>query len=283
MDPLAEQTEQPIIPQPIQQPVVQTVLTPSPLPKIVLIILGVVIVLGLIGGAYYLGIQRNTGVISNEKPVMYLTKTATISKTPTSTPDVTGNWNTFTSDQYLNLIANDYANHDRKTHTLTFQYPTSWKIEKASFNNTGKWLQAQAISNLNFELHNPEADLSHSEAPANNSTIFYLIYGIVPKGTKDFDPQFWGSNYYPENFNLYNIAIQKMSINNIPVSKIEPDPSSFYYLFHISDTEELLVLISFWNFDKNTSNTDPICGGNEDCKTIQEQIPQIISTFKISN
>jgi len=53
MDPNAQQPQQPLPAQPVQQEVTQEIPHKSQLPKILLMVLGAVVVLGLIGGAYY--------------------------------------------------------------------------------------------------------------------------------------------------------------------------------------------------------------------------------------
>src|SRR5258708_1887256 len=75
--------------------------------KILLPILGViVVVLGLIGGAYYVRIQRKTPVVSNEKstvvyPTKIITPTVEAKLTPITivipTPDVPSNWKIYIS------------------------------------------------------------------------------------------------------------------------------------------------------------------------------------------
>lgn len=116
MDPNAQYPQQTVNTQPVQSQVPPTVTTLSPLPKIVITILGVIIVLGFIGGAYYLGTQRNIPVSSNQiRTAMVPTKS--INAAPTSIPtlaEVATTWKTYTST----------------VEKASFKYPTDWIITK---------------------------------------------------------------------------------------------------------------------------------------------------------
>src|SRR5258706_12903154 len=93
--------------QPVQQSVSQQVVEVSKkksMHKILLIILGIVILSGVAGGAYYLGTKQNTSfMISNEKKVSVPPKqtiTGSPSNSPSPTPDPTADWKTYS---YSNL------------------------------------------------------------------------------------------------------------------------------------------------------------------------------------
>ena len=108
MDPNAQQIQQPVVPQPVQKI--------SPLHKIVLSALGVVIVLGLIGGAYYLGAQKNAANVSNEKTAVVPATPISVAPTNVATPtaDPTANWKVYS----------DASNG------LSIKYPSDWSYDK---------------------------------------------------------------------------------------------------------------------------------------------------------
>lgn len=111
MDPNAQQSQQPVSPQPLQQPTIQGAPAKSPLPKIVLSAVGVVIVVGLIGGAYYLGTQKNKTGMYQEKTTVSVTQAAIATPTSVSTSDKVSNWKTYTSPLGYSL-----------------QYPSDWVL-----------------------------------------------------------------------------------------------------------------------------------------------------------
>lgn len=127
MDPNAQQIQQPVAPQPVQQQVPQQApqIPSSPsrlsLPKILLSILGVIIVLCLMGGSYYLGTQKNATIVSYQKTAVVPTKSVTVVPTSfaTSTPDLTANWKTYT----------DASNG------LSIKYPENWSYDTSLLAN----------------------------------------------------------------------------------------------------------------------------------------------------
>lgn len=138
MDPNAQQPEQPLAPQPAVQEKPQAVLTKSSLPLILLSVLGVVIVLGLIAGAYYLGTQKNAAIVSNGKTVVAIpTKTITSAPTviATPTPDATVNWKTYT----------DASNG------ISIKYPEDWGYDK-TFLTTANFVAFGQGSNYKVPL-----------------------------------------------------------------------------------------------------------------------------------
>lgn len=110
MEPNPQQQQQPINPQSVQQ-APQTIPTKSPLPKIVFALLGIIIVLGLVGGAYYLGTEKNTSNVSSEMrraPVATIPVTSALTNAATPTPGVPANWKSYTApDSYTFNYPND--------------------------------------------------------------------------------------------------------------------------------------------------------------------------------
>src|SRR5260221_2825808 len=105
MDPNAQQPQQPVPQQPIPpQPISKEVLdqelphSSSPLPKMLLVLLGVIVVLGLIGAAYYLGTQKNAMVTSSQKPTP-AAPTESVTSVPTAMPTsvILADWKTYTN------------------------------------------------------------------------------------------------------------------------------------------------------------------------------------------
>lgn len=111
MDPNAQQSQQSIAPHPVQQ-VSKSTPTTSLLLKIVLIIFGVVIVLGLIGGAYYLGNKNKTPYVT-DKNIAPVSPTMTI---PTSMPTVAVK------------IPLNRKNYSNVSLAYSFEYPPSWYL-----------------------------------------------------------------------------------------------------------------------------------------------------------
>lgn len=104
MNPTDQQPLQSVIPpQPIQQHTTKQVSNGTRFPKVLLSLLGVVVVVGFISAAYFLGTQKNVSVPPTEmKTVVYPTKPVTGVPTniSTKTIGVTANWKTYTSQQY---------------------------------------------------------------------------------------------------------------------------------------------------------------------------------------
>jgi len=111
MDRNAQQPQQPVNPQPVQQQSQQAVPTSSrsSLPNMLFFALGIIVVLGLMGGSYYLGTKKSATIVSNEKTAVIPTKSIpTVTATPA--PDVTANWKVYTNPTYH----------------FSFKYPPSW-------------------------------------------------------------------------------------------------------------------------------------------------------------
>lgn len=101
------QPQEAVNPQPVQQQVPQAVQNISPLPKILLSILGVVVVLGLIGGAYYLGAKSKQ---ANTSATAMKVSPTIAEASPTPVHQV--GWQTYTDKQY----------------GFSFQYPSNWSF-----------------------------------------------------------------------------------------------------------------------------------------------------------
>lgn len=119
MDPNVQQPQQPVAPQSVQPQVPQIAPSASwsPLPKVLLSILGVIVVLGLIGGAYYLGTQQNANVVSYQKTAVVPTTPISVAPTNVATPtaDPTATWKVYS----------DASNG------LSIKYPTDWGYDTA--------------------------------------------------------------------------------------------------------------------------------------------------------
>lgn len=113
MDPNVQQSQQPIVPQSTKTQVPPQMQRSSSLPKRLLSVLGALIVLGLIGGAYYLGVKNNE---------QQITKTATQSMlSPTGLP-------TISPTQYTTQYEN-WLTYTNKTYNYSFMYPSSWVLD----------------------------------------------------------------------------------------------------------------------------------------------------------
>jgi hypothetical protein len=110
MDPNTQQPQQPVTPQLTQQPIVQNAPAKSQLSKVILSILGVLIVVGLVGGAYYLGTQKKT-VMPQGKTAVSVTQAVIVTPTTVPTSDGVSNWKTYTSPLGYSL-----------------QYPSDWVL-----------------------------------------------------------------------------------------------------------------------------------------------------------
>jgi len=129
MDPNTQQPLQPITPQSIQQPsqLQQNISNKSQLPKILLMVLWALVVLGLIGGAYYLGTQKNTTIISNEKVKTLVNPTKEVHTTPINSvfPTTIITSQPISSGQVYSSAVNNYS----------FQYPLDWQAVIISSSN----------------------------------------------------------------------------------------------------------------------------------------------------
>ncbi len=93
--------------EPIQVPAEQNFEpTKKSLPKWPLIIAGVILLATLLTGTYLLG--KNQGI--NQKPASKTAQTPALTVTPTSTPDPTANWKTYSSDFF----------------GISLKYPSEW-------------------------------------------------------------------------------------------------------------------------------------------------------------
>lgn len=123
MDPNVQQPQQQVTQSATQQALHQE-MPHSSLPKMLWIALGVIVVTGLVGGAYYLGIKKEATVVSNEttskptvvSPTVMVTQAASSTAIPTVV-DTTANWQTYTANMY------------------SIKYPNTWKL-KSSVNPT---------------------------------------------------------------------------------------------------------------------------------------------------
>jgi hypothetical protein len=120
MDPQnAQVLQQPVNSQPIAQKEFRNESSDSnPFKKVLLIVLGFIVLLGVAGGSYYLGMKQRSSaiVVSNRKmistsPTLATTNTPTNNPTPTSSPSA--NWQTYTSP----------------SHTFSIKYPSIFYLD----------------------------------------------------------------------------------------------------------------------------------------------------------
>lgn len=100
-----QEAQQPVAPQPVEQVQAQSQSQLS-LSKVLLILFGVLVVLGLMGGSYYLGTkqQGSVSMVSYTKQV-----TATPTNTPAPTADPTVNWKAFTDISFSIKYPNNWT------------------------------------------------------------------------------------------------------------------------------------------------------------------------------
>lgn len=120
MDPNGQQQA---VSQPVPQQEIHQEVAHSPLSKAFWIALGIIIVLGLIGGAYYLGTQKNNNVSNGKSSMMNVAKnisptsmdnTRIPTNVPTVSTDATTNWKIYTST----------------AEKASFKYPPDWIVTK---------------------------------------------------------------------------------------------------------------------------------------------------------
>lgn len=136
MDPNAQQPQQEV-PQSIPQQELHQEMPHSSLPKMLWIVLGVIVALGLIGSAYYLGIKKGATFVSHEttlKPTLAVPTTIVTQLAPSTTVptvvDATANWQTYTNTQY----------------GYSIKYPSNW-FDKGNFTTTPAFETEHYLSN----------------------------------------------------------------------------------------------------------------------------------------
>lgn len=261
MDPNDQQPQQLVSPQPVQQQVPQPVHNRSPLPKVLLILLVVLIVLGLIGGAYLLGAKNSQ---------QQMVKTPHYSSmSPTSIPT------TQSANQDMGWLS--YTN---KTYKYSFKYPSSWTLDAS--NAEPKTTASNLMTSASFvTLTTPEGyQLKFS----------YNLYGVGGSGIS--------FNKYT-NITIDGESFTKAYLNNCygpdgPQSNVTPVPTTCQNIFNeityvpnANFTDKLAGTL----FDINNktasltfslgNNTQGISLDNPAFQKVDITLDQVINSFKL--
>lgn len=149
--PLSQTTEpqQVVAPPPLSQEVLDQELPHSSsfLPKMLLRLFAVIIVFGLIGGAYYLGTQKNTPIMQKKPIAVSPTHAVMPTSNPLPTVDpATTNWQIYTSAFF----------------GFSLKYPQNWKVLDQKSTNT---YNEGAKRNLQYSF--TQLGLSNSDITLN--------------------------------------------------------------------------------------------------------------------
>ncbi len=191
--------QQPISTQPVQAELPQKEKKPSSLPRVVLIILGVLIVLGLTGGAYLLGTKNHPSEVSTHASDVLPTPTVSVAA------DYTEADYQKASEESKTFLLNNLSLKDGKyvgipQTDLEIQIPSSYTsqpIEKDAM------LEQTLLLNYNLDL------------PKNLQPLMYHPGGW----SGDFRIGIVATNISPQEWVLDNIIQQGIKLRDEPVSQ----------------------------------------------------------------
>lgn len=192
---------------------------------VIFILIGILVIAGVAGGAYYLGTKKPVTVIPTQTPVVTSqTPQPTIASQTTSIPDATANWNTYTNTQY----------------GISFKYPDTWFFKDATQIAPGT-----SLVSIAFFKNGTNAHISSGRGDSGNELMYMIISNNLDGSqivsiTKDkFIQEVTTIN--PKNVNV--------TIDGHPASYDSNDKSySIWY------NDKIQISVSAWNDDIEAKN-----------------------------
>ncbi len=180
-----------------------------------IIMLGILIILGIACGAYYLGTIRNKPKIQNPIVTSQATPTARSAQTtPVPLSDETANWPSHTNS-YLH-----YA----------IKYPTGWQIKTCTY---GQDKNGATISADNFAPVGGRLGMCSTPPPAVHSVPGIVYIQFAQNGPSNFDSIVgtWRTNgpNLDKNFQIQNAQVAGRRAVRM-VKHVEPETATWYYI-----------------------------------------------------
>ena len=136
----------------------------------IIILVGILVIVAVVGGVYYLGVHRSYAPVSTPNPEVTSTlQPSSVSQTTptpdvTSTPNPTANWQTYTDTQ----------------NGFSIKYPTDWYTAKST--NSSNELVGAYFSPNNVPIPNQGMEVTLFPNKDGLTLSDYIVQNYIPKG-----------------------------------------------------------------------------------------------------
>lgn len=232
--------------------------------KLLIIAISAILIALFIGVNIYVRLSINS--LYKEASSIDDIQPSSVSLSPT--PDPTVDWQTYTSDNQMDIDISYFklfpSFKDNLSKTFTFKYPSTWKIIESKDVNTYK----REIFILELRKEDPQFSPCKSEGPCDNSAYIQLWIGTMDQPVADFDSDFWGKGFIIAKKS--NIEINRIKATQAFVSNDALFPTATLYKF---ETNAQMYASSYFHSKNNELNTVYT-------KQTINEINGILSTFK---
>lgn len=181
---------------------------------------------------------------------------------------IPSDWKTYTTNKIMNIHPEILQKHPGiELPSLTFRYPSTWHVETLAVSLANMDFQFPLLFQIS-KIHPKNGSILAVEGLLPDNVGFRIGYGVTPTNFKEFDGEFWRSGHAHTRTESFEVDGRRLTLGYYESDLVSA-------LYHISPNAQLLISVDF-------ANTDRECQ-TQYCISTNEEIKQILSSFKFSN